>query len=54
VTASSTYVVRAFQLTTVGAFVWVCSNQGIVRATVVAARCGNFVLLNSHYNGPLD
>jgi heme/copper-type cytochrome/quinol oxidase subunit 2 len=54
VTSSSTDVMWAFQLTTVGAFIWICSNQRIVRATVVAARRGNFVLLNSHYNGPLD
>ncbi|VCU59038.1 hypothetical protein EPIB1_1936 [Tritonibacter mobilis] len=39
---------RTTQFTAVGAFVRVCSNQSIVRAAVVAARFGYFVLLDSH------
>ena len=53
VTACRADVVGAFQLTTVGAFVGIRGRQAVVGAAVVAARFRHFVLLHSHWNGPL-
>ncbi len=39
---------RALQLTTVGAFVTRISAQRVMCAAIVAARLGNFILLDSH------
>ena len=48
VTAGRANVMRALEFAAIGAFVRVNSNQCIMRTTVVAARFGYFVLLDSH------
>ena len=48
VAAGGANVVRTLQLATARTFVRVCSNQRIVRTTIVATRLGYFVLLDSH------
>ena len=48
VAAGCTHVVWTLQLAAIWAFVWVARNQCVMRAMVVAARFGYFVLLDSH------
>ncbi|KPD11449.1 hypothetical protein AN476_15585 [Phaeobacter sp. 11ANDIMAR09] len=48
VAAGGAHVMGTLQLTAVRAFVRVCSNQSVVRAAVVTARLGYFILLDGH------
>jgi hypothetical protein len=41
-------MVRALQLTTVRAFVWIACNQCVVAPAIVPAGAGNFILWDSH------
>src|SRR5690606_20392142 len=53
VTARRAYVVRAFQLATVRAFIRVGAAEGVMCAARVAARFGYFVLLDGHVAIPI-
>ncbi len=41
-------MVRTLKLSAVLAFVWVCRNERVMSAAIVAARFGYFILLDSH------
>ena len=48
VTAGWADMMRALQLAAIGAFIGVVGHERVMRAAIVPARAGDFILLDSH------